>query len=81
MDMNITDNMKNQWISIDEQKSKIKTIMKSDKCKARRKELKRRRRRRSTMKEYNTNQTSFMLVKVANEMGKKHNQKQPLEVF
>ena len=41
MDMNITDNMKNQWISIDEQKSKIKTIMKSDECKARRKELKR----------------------------------------
>ena len=40
MDMNITDNMKNQWISIDEQKSKIKTIMKSDECKARRKELK-----------------------------------------
>ena len=34
--------MKNQWISIDEQKSKIKTIMKSDKCKAQRKELKRR---------------------------------------
>ena len=42
MDMNIIDNMKNQWISIDEQKSKIKTIMKSDECKARRKELKRR---------------------------------------
>ena len=42
MDMNITDNMKNQWISIDEQKSKIKIIMKSDECKARRKELKRR---------------------------------------
>ena len=34
--------MKNQYISIDEQKSKIKTIKKSDECKARRKELKRR---------------------------------------
>ena len=33
------------------------------------------------VKEYNTNQGSFILVKVANAMGKKHNQKQPLKVF
>ena len=30
------------------------------------------------MKEYNTNQASFMLVNIANEMQKKHNQKQLL---
>lgn len=32
--------MKNQWISTDKQKSKIKAIMKSDECKAWGKELK-----------------------------------------
>ena len=41
MDMNNTDKkMKNQWISTDKQKSKIKAIMKSDEHKAQGKELK-----------------------------------------